>query len=121
MNSSPRTKAVAFFFAAVTSGAVVRWFVGGNYCLVPTGRLSRDEIAVAETSVHGFTLYREAGTQHDRMYEYAVWWYQAALSAEWIIGIALGVALYYVLCLLFTRLRSDPSLPTVGPDSVPPG
>jgi hypothetical protein len=96
-----QNRKLALVISLVVAGVLLRAIVTGNYCLVPSFRPG--EVGTAETSIFGFALYLEAGTEHEAMYHRAVWWYEALLLAEWASAVVVGAAVYAAL----RRFRSS--------------
>jgi hypothetical protein len=96
--------------ALILAAVALRALVLGNYCLVPSAALSPGQAPTAETSVYGFVLYRGVGVDQQTMYREAVWWYEAALLAEWTIAVAAGVSVYLLL-RLWRAVRPQVLLP----------
>ena len=78
--------------------------------------LKIEEVGTAETSVHGIVLYRGAGTDHIGMYREAVWYYEAALLAEWGAAVTVGIGVYMLVRWLQTRVGACPDGPSQTPN-----
>jgi hypothetical protein len=88
---------VPFLIALAVAGLALKLLVSGNCCLVPSAYLKPGEAGTAEVSAYGVVLYGETGADHEAMYNRAVWWYQAALTGEWVLAVAMGAAIYSLL------------------------
>jgi hypothetical protein len=81
----------------IVAGGALEALLLGNYCVVPSSFVRSGETSTAETSIYGFALYLETGTEHTAMYRKAVWWYETALLGEWAAAVTVGIAVYMLL------------------------
>ncbi len=87
-------KIATLLIALVAAGLVVKLLAMGSYCRVLGTSLKPGETASAETAIHGVVVYQETGTDHQRIYDAAVWWYEMTLLGEGLIALLVGTAVY---------------------------
>lgn len=91
------TRIAPLLVALLLAGLLVTVLGRGTYCLLPSNYLKPDEVATAEVSVFGITLYRESGPNPNLLYDNAIWWYQAAALSEWLLAVVAGTSAYVAL------------------------